>query len=112
MTGGAGRFDQRLDRLAEIAIRSGLNLQPGQELVISAQVEAVPLVRRLTEHAYRAGASLVSTLLTDEEAMLIRLAHGGEASLDAASGWLLDGMASAHERNAASLSVCRAIRRC
>ena len=101
----AGHFDARLDRLAEVAIRSGLNLQPGQELVISAQVEAVPLVRRLTEHAYRAGASLVSALLTDEQAMLIRLAHGSEASLDAAPGWLLDGMASAHERNAASLSV-------
>ncbi len=100
-----GRFEERLDRLAEVAIRSGLNLQPGQELLISAQLEAVPLVRRLTEHAYRAGASLVSTVLADEQAMLIRLAHGSEASLDAAAGWLLDGMASAHERNAASLSV-------
>lgn len=105
MEGGAGRFEARLDRLAEVAIRSGLNLQPGQELLISAQVEAVPLVRRLTEHAYRAGASLVTTSLADEQAMLIRLAHGSEASLDAAASWLLDGMASAHERNAASLSV-------
>ena len=101
-------FEARLDRLAEVAIRSGLNLQPGQELLISAQLEAVPLVRRLTAHAYRAGASLVTCLLADEQAMLIRLAHGDEASLDVAPAWLLDGMANAHERNAAGLSVVSA----
>ncbi len=98
-------FEARLDRLAAVAIRSGLNLQPGQELVIQAQLEAVPLVRRLTEHAYQAGASLVTTLLADEQASLIRLKHAPDASFDVAAGWLMDGIALAHERNAASLSI-------
>ncbi len=101
-------FEARLDRLAEVAVRSGLNLQPGQELVISAQLEAIPLVRRVTEHAYRAGASLVTTLLTDEQAALIRLRHGAEAGMDAAAGWLFDGLAAAHEHNAAALSITSA----
>ncbi|RUT26782.1 aminopeptidase, partial [Asaia sp. W19] len=48
-------FADRLDRLGEVAVRIGLNLQPGQELVVSAPLEAVALVRRITEHAYRAG---------------------------------------------------------
>ena len=38
--------EQRLDRLAEIAVGIGLRLVPGQELVVSAPIEAVPLTRR------------------------------------------------------------------
>ena len=45
-------FDQKLDRLAEVAVRVGLGLRAGQELILSAPLEAVPLVRRITEHAY------------------------------------------------------------
>ena len=62
----------RLDRLAEIAVRVGLGLKPGQELVMTAPIEALALVRRVTEHAYRAGASLVTTLFSDEESTLLR----------------------------------------
>ena len=34
-----------LDRLAEVAIRVGLNLQAGQDLIITGPVEALPLIR-------------------------------------------------------------------
>ena len=36
-----------LDRLAMIAIRVGLNLQPGQDLIITGPVEALPLILSL-----------------------------------------------------------------
>ncbi|MFC6050737.1 aminopeptidase, partial [Methylobacterium hispanicum] len=43
MTGHAGpQTDPRLDRLATVAVRVGLNLQPGQELVLTAPIEALP----------------------------------------------------------------------
>ena len=32
-----------LDRLAEVSIRVGLNLQEGQDLIITASVESLPL---------------------------------------------------------------------
>ena len=48
--------EQKLDRLAEVAIQVGLGLAPGQELVLTASVDTLPLVRRVTEHAYKAGA--------------------------------------------------------
>ena len=54
--------EQKLDRLAEVAVQVGLGLKIGQELVMTASIEALPLARRITEHAYRAGASLVTTL--------------------------------------------------
>jgi aminopeptidase len=45
--------DELLDRYAQLAVRSGLNLRKGQELLITAPLDAVPLVRRITEHAYK-----------------------------------------------------------
>ena len=97
--------DARLDRLAELAVRVGLNLAPGQELVMTAPVEALDLSRRITEQAYRAGASLVTTLLSDDQAALARFRHAPEDSFDAAPGWLYDGMAQAFGRGAARLAI-------
>lgn len=98
-------FEQRLDRLAEVAIRVGLQLQKGQELVLTAPVEALPLVRRITAHAYKAGCSLVTPLLSDDALTLLRFQHAPDESFDKASGWLFDGMAVAFGNNAARLAV-------
>jgi aminopeptidase len=98
-------FDENLDKLAEVAIRVGLGLQSGQELVMTASIDALPLVRRITEHAYRAGASLVTTLYMDDEATLARYRFAPDESFDRASGWLYDGMAAAFKSGAARLAV-------
>jgi aminopeptidase len=95
----------RLDRLAEVAIHVGLGLAPGQELVITANLDSVPLVRRITAQAYKAGASLVTTLLTDEQAALLRYENAPDESFDKAPGWLHDGIASAFRNGSARLAV-------
>ena len=58
---------QKLDRLAEVAIKVGLQLQPGQDLVLTAPIAALPLVRRIAVEAYKAGAGIVTPLFSDEE---------------------------------------------
>ncbi|AWN44067.1 aminopeptidase [Methylobacterium durans] len=98
-------FAERLDRLAEVAVRVGLNLQPGQELVMTAPLDAVPLARAITVQAYRAGASLVTTLLGDDAATLARFAHAPDAAFDTAAGWLYGGMAEAFRNGAARLAI-------
>jgi aminopeptidase len=55
-------MDEKLDRLAEVAVRVGLNLRAGQELIMTAPLDALPLARKITEQAYKAGAVLVTTL--------------------------------------------------
>jgi aminopeptidase len=101
----ASDFEQKLDRLAEIAVRAGLGLAPGQELVMTATLDSVSLARRITEHAYKAGASLVTTLFTDEQSSLLRFRHGADASFDAAPGWLYEGMAKAFRSGSARLAI-------
>ena len=80
-------FEQNLDRLAEVAVRSGLGLATGQELVMTAVLDAVPLARRITEHAYKAGASVVTAIYADEPTALLRYKYASDASFDAAPAW-------------------------
>jgi aminopeptidase len=97
--------EQKLQRLAEVAIRVGLGLRRGQELVMTATLDAVPLARRITQQAYLAGASLVTTLLADEESALLRFRHGEDEGFDHAAAWLYDGMAEAFRKGAARLAI-------
>jgi len=97
--------EEKLNRLAEVAVQVGLGLQPGQELLMTASLDALPLARRITEQAYRAGASLVTTLYTDDEAALMRYRFAPGESFDRAANWLYDGMAAAFKSGAARLAI-------
>ncbi len=66
----------KLDRLAEVAIKVGLQLKAGQDLLVTAPSAALPLVRKIAEHAYKAGAGLVTPFLSDEEITLARYRFG------------------------------------
>src|SRR6185437_12118106 len=98
-------FEQKLDQLARVAIEVGLGLARGQELVMTAPLDAVPLARRITEHAYRAGASLVTTLYSDDEALLARFRYAPDEAFDKAAAWLYDGMGAAYRSGAARLAI-------
>jgi aminopeptidase len=95
----------KLERLAEVAIRVGLNLQPGQDLLLTAPAVALPLVRKIAEHAYRAGAGLVTPILSDEAVTLSRYRFGADDGFDRAAGWLYEGMAKAFAANTARLAI-------
>lgn len=97
--------EKLLDSYARLAVRTGLNLQKGQQLVVTAPLDAAPLVRRITEHAYKAGASLVTTIYADDETTLARYRHAPEEAFDVAPGWLFNGMAEAFRDGAARLAI-------
>lgn len=97
--------DTRLDKLAEVAVKVGLGLKAGQQLVMTAPIEAQALVRKITEEAYKAGASLVTTIYGDDETTLARYRHGSDAAFDTAPEWLYGGMAEAYKAGAARLAI-------
>ncbi len=96
---------EKLNRLASVAVNVGLGIRPGQELVMTAPLDAVPLVRHITEHAYKAGALLVTTLLSDDEATLLRFRYASDESFDHAPEWLHNGVATAFRNGAARLAI-------
>jgi aminopeptidase len=95
----------KLERLAETAVKVGLRLQPGQDLFLTAPVDALPLARRITAEAYKAGAGLVTPILSDEDMTLARFRFAPDASFDRAPGWLYEGVAKAFGANTARLAI-------
>jgi aminopeptidase len=95
----------RLNRLAEVAVKVGLRLREGQDLLLTAPAVALPLVRKVAEHAYKAGAGLVTPILSDEIVTLARYRFGHEGGFDRAATWLYEGMAKAFSDNTARLAI-------
>lgn len=87
-------FSEMLQRYADAAIRGGLNLQPGQRLLVigprttgGVSPEVADLVRAIVTSAYRAGSPLVEVLWGDEELQLIRFREAPAESFSAFSAW-------------------------
>ena len=97
-----------LDRLAEVSVRVGLNLQEGQDLIITGPIEALPLIRRISAVAYKNGAGVVSTILSDDELQLTRYKHASDESLDRAPDWMFKAMGEAYNDNTARLAISAA----
>lgn len=98
-------FEERLHRYARLVILGGINLQPGQEIIIGADVAEAPFVRLLTEEAYKAGAVNVLVTYSDEPSTLIRYAHGSPEAIAYAPKWIQDALAERIIDGAAFLRV-------
>jgi aminopeptidase len=101
-------LDEKLDRLAEVAVKVGLGLKEGQELIMTAPMDALPLARRITEQAYKAGAKLVTTFYSDDASVLARYQYAPDASFDYAPAWLQDAIANGFRSGAARLAIAGA----
>ncbi|WP_394153867.1 aminopeptidase [Loktanella salsilacus] len=96
---------EKLDRLAEVAVRTGVNLQKGQDLIITANMSALPLVQRIAVHAYKAGAGLVLPFFTDDAITLARYENADNASFDRAADWFYEGLGKAYKGGAARMAI-------
>ena len=72
---------------------------------MTATLDALALARLITKHAYKAGATVVTTLYSDEEAVLLRYRYAQDASFDVAPVWLFEAMAQAFRSGAARLAI-------
>jgi aminopeptidase len=104
--------DRILPLYGELAVRVALNLRAGQRLLIigplangGCSLEAAPLVRSITESAYRVGAPLVETLWGDEGMQLARFAHASRDTFDQCSAWFGRALAEHVQEGHALLSI-------
>jgi aminopeptidase len=92
LDGGPRRIstDERLRRYAELAVRVGANVQPGQDVVVTCLVEHAEIARAIAREAYRAGASHVIVLYGDLHLRRAAIELGPEAELGWSPPYLLD----------------------
>jgi len=81
---------ERLRRYAELAVRVGANVQPGQEVVVTGLVEHAEIVRAITREAYRAGANRVTVRYGDQHLRRAAIELGPEEMLGQTPQFLLD----------------------
>jgi aminopeptidase len=79
--------DERVGRLAELAVTVGCNLQPGQIVTIIAETGQEEIVRAIAEHAYRRGARFVDPWYFDPHVKRARIEHADEDTLDFVPNW-------------------------
>ena len=60
-------FETKIKKYARLAIAAGVKIQPGQLLVITADVDCAWYVRILVEEAYRSGAGEVVVNWNDSQ---------------------------------------------
>jgi len=60
-------FEEKLNKYAEVIVKIGANVQKGQKVWVNCTTDALPLVYKVTELAYRVGASDVHVKLTDDK---------------------------------------------
>ena len=78
-----------LERYADLAVRVGANVQPGQELEIVCLVEHVPMARAISKAAWEAGASYVTVGYRDQHVKRDLIEHGSEEALKRTPPWLM-----------------------
>ncbi len=98
-------FEARLTTYADLLVKVGVNLQPGQGLLVRAQTEAAPLVRKVVETAYRLGSPLVDVSWSDDEVTRARFLHAPADSFERVPTWRADGHLAMAQQGFASLAI-------
>ncbi len=94
-----------LDKLAYLSIKRGVALQKSQNLLITAPIDSLPLVRKICEYAYKEGANIVTPIFSDSNITLSRFKYAHEESFDNAANWLYNGMGEAFDNNTARMAI-------
>lgn len=96
---------ERLDRYAELVVRVGANVEPGQLVQVTGLVEHAPLLRAIARAAWAAEARYVDVRYTDNHVRRALIEHGADEMLSWTPSWHLERMVKAGEENAAFIAT-------
>jgi aminopeptidase len=85
---GERTMAERLKRCADLIVRVGANVGPGQDVHVNSIVENAALTRAVARSAYEAGARYVDVWYFDEYARRARIDHAPKDSLAWTPPWL------------------------
>nr|WP_245557594.1 aminopeptidase [Deinococcus peraridilitoris] len=98
-------FDQKLANYADLAVRVGAGLQPGQRLLVQSPVETAPLARAIVRKAYEAGASFADVRWDDDDVVLARFSGAPDSTFEQLSQWRVDAELEVAKAGGAVISI-------
>jgi aminopeptidase len=97
--------DQRLDRLAQLLVGFGANVQPGQIAIVSGRIDDRQLLRALAGRCYQAGALHVEVEYLDPYVQRAKILHGGDDAIGYAPDWAMERVRAIADQRCANLHV-------
>ncbi|HLR08476.1 MAG TPA: aminopeptidase [Bacillota bacterium] len=94
-----------MEKYAELALRTGVNLQKGQPLMVNAPVDGADFVRIVARKAYEMGAKIVHINWSDDELTLLKYENAPEEVITTVPEWLVKLYNYYAEDDAAVLSI-------
>ncbi len=98
-------LEARLNAYADLLLGVGVNLQPGQKLILRTTTEAVPLTRLLVAKAYALGSPYVEVIWSDEGVTRARFAGAPDESFAIVPEHTAQAMIELARQGAASLAI-------
>ena len=99
------QLNQKIEKYCELIVKSGLNVQKGQKVVITSPVDCAEFARIMAEKAYNAGAKQVIMRWGDEPIMRLTYLHADPAIFDVCDPWITMMMDQLSEEGSAFLSI-------
>ncbi len=104
--GGVIMADKQLqEKYAELALKTGVNLQEGQALVINSSIEGADFTRIVARKAYEMGAKNVHINWSDDELTYLKFNYASEEVLTDIPKWQVAKHLDFAEDGAALLSI-------
>jgi aminopeptidase len=97
--------DATLERLADLVVRFGANVQQDQVVTVGCQPGKERLTRYVAASAYRAGAKFVDVTWFDPYVKRARIAYARDETLDYVPPWLGERMLALGEARAARIGL-------
>jgi aminopeptidase len=97
-------MDERWSRLAELSVH-GANVQPGQVVMVSAELGNATLARAVAAAAYDRGAKFVDVIYFDPHLKRARVEHARPDTLDYVPDWYGERMLAHADAHGARISL-------
>lgn len=96
----------KLEKYADLLVRTGINIQKNQLLVVTSPIECAEFARIVTEKAYDAGAKEVIVRWLDELSSKIRYNRASEEVFEEVPEWLVPYLEGYAKKRSGLLENC------
>ncbi len=96
---------EQLDKYAMLIVKTGVNVQPGQPVFVTATLESAPLVRLVAKQAYAAGASNVHIEWGDDELSRLKYEKAADEVFSQFPTWETEKRQQFVDQKAAFISI-------
>jgi aminopeptidase len=95
----------RIERFADVVVRAGVNVQPGQGVILRTDTAHLEIARAVVAAAYAAGAAWVEPIWSDGPMRRSAVDHASLESLSASRGWALQRIREWADQGVASIAL-------